>query len=1041
MADIPGWEESQPYTDYGTEANLSSGVIDWYPVLFDVLPSGKHTVSQIRFRIGSAGSGSVKAALYAGTSTQPTGAPLFECAEQAVTPNSYIDFTISPAVTVTTNTCWIAIRWNGSGTAPRAIYTASSPGGNENRARTRTGVTYASAWPSPPGSSPSSFYGYAAVYLDEVIANITDATGHGTDTPSITVSLSRSDTGGGSDSVGAPDGGVSVSDTGSGSDAASLISQLVSIVEAGAGADVVSVTVDVITLADAGEGLDSALSSTGYLISDLGFGADSVVVRVALALADTINSAESFAAPLIVVYDSGGVSTVPGREGEIVVAPLIVVSDSGAGTDSILRLIAIPDTAAGAEEIAITASLSVADTGRGLDYISITGPELPEPGAPETGNLEAKHVLKLILGDKRDPTRELDLAQSGDGNIFLRTTGHKLGAGDPKVLWSGTSYRFDGQKKVAESRDNTELALSYDLAAGSAAGVSAAQRQINRFFLDAKRYEEDGDGLPVHLVYRWSDNLGSLPAPWFGQLNYYWRVYHANVPQWPENIHDGRIVTGNIEEVVCRLAASPYPEGVRQLAPFGAGDITEDTHGTRVNRSADTSLVFSQNTTEKFAGQFTIEGWFTVYWDSPADDRPIFEMYLPDGQSVKLVYEGANSYFRVTRVVGGATRTATSNVATYSNEEHVHFAVVQDATTLRLYLNGVEAASVTAALWGSYGAGIHQFYLASSISDTQGSAIALDGWRIFDAGLTATQVAQLYATELVVKGMDETVGAVPYCLGHVAYAVDDSGGDNFFIVGGVSGDVEALAEYYVGIDGGWLGRRAYRSKQATRLNWVDIGGTSDPDSSGGSFGGFPLSGNQTYDLISLDNPDPELLNGRYIALARAKNISGTVTLRACFTYSGAAEGLSYKSGGRSLPVSADFALYDLGEIFINLPDPDFDPARGLFFAEFESDGAYNVQVDFILLLPWPWQYLERTGGGELSANAVFCDRPHLYDSLGLGHQAESQGDPVTLVPKHYNYVWCVPWTDEETASSVFVSSQMLYLYITPRFLLPGGLIG
>lgn len=136
------------------------------------------------------------------------------------------------------------------------------------------------------------------------------------------------------------------------------------------------------------------------------------------------------------------------------------------------------------------------------------------------------HLLRLISGyDKRNPIRTFTICSSSSAaNVHLRESGFSPGFGEETVQWSGKTIRRDGQKRSRTGVDNVELDLTYDLIGGSTAELGWLQREINRFFLEARMYEEEKQAAPIWLEYRWQDGLDAIPAPVFGQFSQYLRV-------------------------------------------------------------------------------------------------------------------------------------------------------------------------------------------------------------------------------------------------------------------------------------------------------------------------------------------------------------------------------------------------------------------------------------------------------------------------------------------------------------------------------------
>lgn len=193
-------------------------------------------------------------------------------------------------------------------------------------------------------------------------------------------------------------------------------------------------------------------------------------------------------------------------------------------------------------------------------------------------------MLRLIYGDKRNPTRTLDLSGS---NIAMLSEGFNPGPGQADIIWGGQYPGSLGQRRVLTSRDNTRLRLVYKLIDSSAAAVGQLQNQIMRFALEARMYEEDYQGDMVWLEYRFTDStLDSLPAPVWGQFSHYLRVLHIEIPEWPKTLQQPTLWNGAIVGVAAEFVALPYSEGLRQQVGMATGGITITELGVEV-RGAD----------------------------------------------------------------------------------------------------------------------------------------------------------------------------------------------------------------------------------------------------------------------------------------------------------------------------------------------------------------------------------------------------------------------------------------------------------------------
>lgn len=210
-----------------------------------------------------------------------------------------------------------------------------------------------------------------------------------------------------------------------------------------------------------------------------------------------------------------------------------------------------------------------------------TGPDPPvtELVIPEGGI----RMLRLLRGD--DPRYPRDFLNLGglNGEIYMEQSGFSPGSGEYLQLWSGRSHRFDGEKLLAQSKDNSKFELKYGLEDSSKTELFQIQTEINRFFEDAAIYQTDFIGERIWVEYRWNDGL-DVEAPLWGDFNHYMEVFFAEVPKWPDGLHTGALIANHIESVVARFVCDPYATGLRRKAMHGFGNVSLDRNGIASGR-------------------------------------------------------------------------------------------------------------------------------------------------------------------------------------------------------------------------------------------------------------------------------------------------------------------------------------------------------------------------------------------------------------------------------------------------------------------------
>lgn len=727
--------------------------------------------------------------------------------------------------------------------------------------------------------------------------------------------------------------------------------------------------------------------------------------------------------------------------------PLFPITDTLTLTDQVVSV--IQDTLTFDDsDIVITMPdpIIIEDTLTFYEILDIAGPTVPDPASPATGGLDNNHVLRLLYGnDRRNPLRTLDLAESAGGHIFLQETGFAPGAGETIELWTDESVRLEGQKLLAESRGNSKLGVTYDLASGSMAGLFNLQSQINAFFREARLYQTlHHSNHKVWLEYRWSDGLNGLPTPAFGQLSHYFEIYSARSPRWPESLHKGDLVAGNVLGVTVELTASPAPKGLKQRAATAGGSVLLRDKGVLIESGGSSKLHWAGYTGSGLTGEFTVTGWITLNAAWASGVKTIFDYYVNASNRIQIQYDADSGVWRITKTVSGAPYTDDSAADTVTNGDDAHLVLVQDATTLYLYVNGALAASCAATATMTDGGTIALGCPASGTVD--GIDVILDGWRIMPDSITSAQAARIYSAELPIKQVGRAMGPPPFFwtkdADNMVDNADDTNRDNWGVIGGVGGDLEAEMEiritHSISRSTVWLGIK-------TTDEWVDIAdylyfdstnSVADANYSGGGY--YQATSTEVADTSQNRTVDPAALFGRYQALAHLKapdETAITVTPKyklGSYYYSGQA--VAYTGTGA-------FAIVELGDLFIRHDVEPFieDDATLTYQMSMAAASSFQGQFDFALLLPWPYARIKSTG---FTTKYVIVEEgaasPYNPSGNALQGYSEYRGAPLRPQPGKYNHLLFLAhdssnvWAVDHTAT--------LEISITPRFLLPGGMV-
>lgn len=481
------------------------------------------------------------------------------------------------------------------------------------------------------------------------------------------------------------------------------------------------------------------------------------------------------------------------------------------------------------------------------------------------------HSVKLHYGaDKRNPTRSLDLVGTGTtDNIYLRQTGHTVAAGQQQILWNdGGGYRHHGARRENSKRKNSELSLSFDLVGDSAATIEAFRQSISRFLEEARLYEEERTGAPVWLEYRWHDSLNDIAQPVFGQLSKFVRILSGDIERWPDQVHSGAIITGNVPNVVVTLTGKPLWEGLEQVA--GDCDDFPDS-------GADPDLFWTLSDSE-ITAQWAVAGWIT----HTEADYVVFEYYEDSNNYVRVEWDESDGRFEVVRNVSGSPTTYNGTSQSLSEGDEVHIALVQNGSNQLLFVNGSQDDSDTTNTWGS--GGIFSLGWATSIGTTANCA-GLDGWRVWNDDLTATQIGYIYANEQPVKAAGLTIGRPPYCLTKAGdgtiHAVDgtvsSTDKQNYAVVGWAPGDVEARVKWsFDPPTGGTLVRGFFLNRNAVddtftplASTFLDFSGTAAVGTASGD--AYEASGTLNYHIFDATISNKPAVRGDLVFVGRAAN--------------------------------------------------------------------------------------------------------------------------------------------------------------------------
>jgi hypothetical protein len=147
----------------------------------------------------------------------------------------------------------------------------------------------------------------------------------------------------------------------------------------------------------------------------------------------------------------------------------------------------------------------------------------------------------------------------------------------------------------------------------------------------------------------------------------------------------------------------------------------------------------------------------------------------------------------------------------------------------------------------------------------------------------------------------------------------------------------------------------------------------------------------------------------------------------------------------AVATNAAFLFRDFGDMIIDWARDSEPPtiSAGLII---DRDSTATVDLDFVQMMPFPNCRIEcenvsfSIAAGDtviVKMDTAWCEDASDGDSQL--YRFEWRGEPVTLVPNKYNYLFLLQG-EEGVAYDVTDAVTNFKVYITPRWLLPGGTI-
>jgi hypothetical protein len=660
------------------------------------------------------------------------------------------------------------------------------------------------------------------------------------------------------------------------------------------------------------------------------------------------------------------------------------------------------------------------------------------------------NVIQLQYGNNPiSPSRVLNLSGGTDG-IWLRPSGMAAAPGKEMLQWvTEPGGAEEGQKGKTTGRANAEYDITYTLQGSNPAHLMRLQSAVNRFKQDVTLRNSEGKTQAVWLRYRLDDGLGSKDEPLIGQWSSFSQIKHIEIPGWPRTFHSkGSLGAGIVESVVATLILEPLSRGIQCTAGLAvnrdSGAPGVEAVDTGVKLTDDDAAVTFALTTE-LSGAFTLAIWLEPQWaSSEAGDVEILS-YIYDGDNyVTVTWNGTTKAFDLDGEVGGVAFSDAGSARTFAAASHIHLALVNNTTTIALYVNGVlDAEDSAGALPASGTLSIGP----AAPGDGSASGAIYDGLKAWDSAWAASDIVLLYGCEHAIKDAGGRVVSFPFVFTNGGTAAIDNGNDSthaaWFGLSGVPGDQEASIEWRFALpssgasDTYWLSRLAVDAMVAdpAALLYVDLQGEVEASCSSGQ-----------YEKLTLGAPgDADVdgsLSGSEDQVGRAELVARMQVLKAATVtpFYSLSAGYRVIGNGRSLAVdTSGFRLRWFGDFWIRWPSGT--PTTVTLGLNGESSESGDIlAVDVLHLLPYPLCRATYFGSMSIAAGDVLVISGHeawVEDSGGQPkYHLLHEGDAVGAAPGRVNYLFFVQ--AEEGGLWDIDLSATVSVKVTPRYLLPGG---
>lgn len=396
--------------------------------------------------------------------------------------------------------------------------------------------------------------------------------------------------------------------------------------------------------------------------------------------------------------------------------------------------------------------------------------------------------------------------------------------------------------------------------------------------------------------------------------------------------------------------------------------------------------------------------------------------------SLRAVFQASDDTF----IFHDNTNAAQSAAKTWSAGDDLilHF-TWHAANGLVVYLNGASIATnatYTPPTLGDY------LYIGSTATPDEELIGTLQHFRTYARAMTSTEVVARYTNLAAQLAGDQVIGALPYEWTKDGDSVvdncDDSTRDNYAVIAGIPGSVEAQTEYFLTSRPTYF---AHTTQEYTGFAYptspqyyYELSGTADANSSGGEYHDYST----TYGSAVFQPTRREYFNGRIHFFMRARFVSADTNIRPIIVYTSTPVYDTVGVKGTSFTKATDTTLnmYYAGELSFTNRRTNIKS----FYIGLDQSGG-RIYLDYLMAIPGKICKLEDTGFSyyylfEKSLESSSSGALGSYD----GTTSKLYGDDMNLEAGKYNLLFAFSG-GETSESDITYTVTFSSVYITPRW--------